>query len=120
MSRIDNIGQNGNDGLHYEHTMDDSRECNCDGCTDGDEEIPPPQYDPKDVAFAPSKYHRKINGKWCDVYDILQTWNVTNPALQHLIKKALQAGNRGHKDLETDMQDIIDSAIRAKQLTGIE
>ena len=163
-SRIDQIGQNGNDGLHYEDMPPEKRElnpptsslhhsqtveiaketglcsdgrpcgevhefcqdaycadcpndpCNCDGCTDGDEEIPPPQYNPKDVAFAPSKYHRKINGKWCDVYDILQTWNVTNPALQHLIKKALQAGDRGHKDLETDMQDIIDSAVRAKEL----
>ena len=42
--------------------------------------------------------------------------NVTNPALQHLIKKALQAGGRGHKSREQDLQDIIDSAIRAKEL----
>lgn len=64
-----------------------------------------------------SKYHRKIKGVEIDVYDILTAWNVTNPALQHLIKKALQPGARGHKDLDTDMQDIIDSAIRAKELT---
>lgn len=51
-----------------------------------------------------------------DVYDVLKAFNVTCPALQHLIKKALNAGNRGHKDLETDLQDIIDSAIRAKAL----
>lgn len=87
---------------------------------DDDEVVtpPPPEYDPADVAFAPSKYHRKLNGKWCDVYDILQAWSVTNPALQHLIKKALQPGRRGHKTADQDMQDIVDSAIRAQQLEG--
>tara|TARA_R110000851_G_scaffold76652_1_gene168615 strand:+ start:411 stop:812 length:402 start_codon:yes stop_codon:yes gene_type:complete len=53
-----------------------------------------------------------------DVYDVLKAFEVTNPALQHLIKKALKVGNRGHKDIETDLQDIIDSAVRAKQLEG--
>lgn len=65
---------------------------------------------------ADNKYTKQIRGVKLDVYDVLDAWNVTNPALQHLIKKALQAGNRGHKDLMTDLQDIIDSAIRAKQL----
>jgi hypothetical protein len=69
------------------------------------------------VKHQSSKYTREIKPSvYVDVYDVLKAWNVTNPALQHLIKKALQAGNRGHKDLETDMQDIIDSAIRAKEL----
>jgi len=64
-----------------------------------------------------SKYHREIKpGVWVDCYDVLQAWAVTNPALQHLIKKALQPGERGHKDLETDMNDIIASAKRAKEL----
>ena len=64
-----------------------------------------------------SKYQREIKPDvFVDVYDVLQAWGVTNPALQHLIKKALQPGGRGHKDLETDLQDIIDSAIRAKDL----
>ena len=65
---------------------------------------------------ADNKYTKQIRGVKLDVYDVLDAWKVTNPALQHLIKKALQAGNRGHKDLMTDLQDIIDSAIRAKQL----
>ena len=76
-----------------------------------------------------NKYDRHITGKPClthngeeldglviDVYDVLKAFEVTNPALQHLIKKALCAGLRGHKDIEQDMQDIIDSAIRAKEL----
>ncbi|RUR49012.1 hypothetical protein ELY37_02920 [Vreelandella populi] len=55
-------------------------------------------------------------GVFVDVYDVLQAWAVTNPALQHLIKKALAPGQRGHKDLETDMNDIVASAQRAKEL----
>ena len=68
-----------------------------------------------------NKYHRIINGKngnscIVDVYDVLKAFEVTNPALQHLIKKALCVGIRGHKDASEDLQDIIDSAIRAKEL----
>ena len=65
-----------------------------------------------------SKYTRTIKGVDVDVYDVLLAWRVHCPALQHLIKKALQAGERGHKDLPTDLQDIIDSAIRAKELAN--
>ncbi|MGL4249831.1 MAG: hypothetical protein ACRCR1_04100 [Aeromonas sp.] len=63
-----------------------------------------------------SKYTKQIRGVSIDVYDILKAWGVTNPALQHLIKKALQCGERGHKDAQQDLQDIIDSAVRAKEL----
>jgi len=63
-----------------------------------------------------SKYTKTIHGVSVDVYDVLQAWGVGNPALQHLIKKALQCGQRGHKDNAQDLQDIIDSAIRAKEL----
>ena len=64
-----------------------------------------------------NKYLHEIKpGVFIDVYDVLMAWSVTNPALQHLIKKALQAGERGHKSREQDLQDIIDSAIRAKEL----
>ena len=64
-----------------------------------------------------NKYLHEIKpGIFIDVYDVLMAWSVTNPALQHLIKKALQAGERGHKSREQDLQDIIDSAIRAKEL----
>ena len=64
-----------------------------------------------------TKYNREIKkGVHVDVYDVLQAFNVTNPALQHLVKKALAVGQRGHKDAAEDYQDIIDSAVRAKQL----
>ena len=67
-------------------------------------------------AITHSKYTKQIRGVSVDVYDVLMAWGVANPALQHLIKKALQCGQRGHKDKQQDLQDIIDSAIRAKEL----
>ena len=67
-------------------------------------------------AITQSKYTKQIHGVSVDVYDVLMAWGVANPALQHLIKKALQCGQRGHKDKQQDLQDIIDSAIRAQEL----
>lgn len=67
-----------------------------------------------------SKYTRIIKGIQVDVYDILKAWEVQNPALQHLIKKALQPGARGHKTLENDLTDILVSAHRAIELEGFK
>lgn len=72
-----------------------------------------------------TKYQRLIRGKdidghvasiVVDVYDVLTAWETTNPALQHLIKKALQPGERGHKGLVEDLKDIIASAQRALEI----
>lgn len=73
----------------------------------------------------PNKYQRIIRGKdqngnvvkcIVDVYDVLTAWETQNPALQHLIKKALQPGERDHKSLVQDLEDIIASAQRALEL----
>ena len=93
-----------------------------DELNDIDESIFGDGFIPKDATTAKkpeittSKYTKTIHGASVDVYDVLQAWGVSNPALQHLIKKALQCGRRGHKDNAQDLQDIIDSAIRAKEL----
>ncbi len=64
-----------------------------------------------------SKYHREIKpGIFVDVYDVLAAWQVDNPALQHLIKKALQPGARGHKTRAQDLDDIVASAVRAREI----
>lgn len=63
-----------------------------------------------------NKYNRQCNGITIDVYDVLKAFEVTDPALQHLIKKALRTGLRGHKTREQDLQDILDSAKRAVEL----
>jgi hypothetical protein len=49
-----------------------------------------------------------------DVYDVLDAFDVTNPATAHAIKKLLCTGSRGAKDWETDLQEAIDSLERAK------
>jgi hypothetical protein len=64
-----------------------------------------------------NKYMREVKpGVWIDVYDLLQAFDVSDPCLQHLIKKALAAGKRGHKDALTDYKDILASAKRALEL----
>ena len=68
-----------------------------------------------------SKYDRTIYGKCgnvakVDVYRVLDAWGVTNPQLQHLIKKSLQAGGRGHKSELEDLKDILDSAQSAVEM----
>jgi len=55
-----------------------------------------------------------------DVYDVLDAFEVTCPALQHLTKKALCVGIRGHKNQEEDLKDIIKSAKRALELYEIK
>jgi hypothetical protein len=47
-----------------------------------------------------------------DVYRVLSLYGVTNPCLQHAIKKLLCAGDRGAKDIEQDVQEAIDTLGR--------
>lgn len=68
------------------------------------------------IVTGPGKYDRPCKGITIDVYDVLQAFEVTNPALQHLIKKALCAGLRGHKDRQQDLNEILESAKRAIEL----
>lgn len=69
---------------------------------------------PSDAVY--DKYNRPCKGVTIDVYDVLVAFNVTNPALQHLIKKALAVGQRGHKDKNEDLNEILASAKRAIEL----
>lgn len=69
------------------------------------------------AVVARNKYFREIKpGVWVDVYDVLRAFNVTDACLQHLIKKALAAGQRGHKDTLTDYKDILESSQRALEM----
>jgi len=75
-----------------------------------------------------SKYHREIkqltchcgikHRVWVDVYDVLGAFSGhyearIKPIVDHLLKKLLAGGERGHKDLRQDMKDVRDSAVRA-------
>lgn len=72
------------------------------------------------------KYRRKLIG-WApgtdkpmavdvDVYRVLDAFQVKDPAIQHLVKKALAAGERGHEDRIQDYKDIVHSANSALDL----
>lgn len=69
-----------------------------------------------DAPPTPNKYQKRLrNNIAIDVYDVIDAWNVTNPAIQHAIKKALQAGQRGYKGWEQDIEEAIDSLEAAKR-----
>lgn len=68
-----------------------------------------------------SKYNREIIGldgevTTVDVYRVLDAFQVTDPAIQHAIKKMLCTGLRGHKDYLTDIEDSIESLQKSKEL----
>ena len=48
-----------------------------------------------------------------DVYSVLLAFNVTDPIMAHLAKKALACGIRGHKNKMQDLLDIKESIERA-------
>lgn len=59
-----------------------------------------------------SHYYKKVPYEYIDVYRVLELFSVTDPAIQHALKKLLVAGGRGHKDLKKDVKEAIDSLNR--------
>ena len=60
-----------------------------------------------------SHYFKDVsNLKFIDVYRVLLLFAVTDPCLQHAVKKLLCAGNRGVKDELKDVQEAISSLTR--------
>jgi hypothetical protein len=47
-----------------------------------------------------------------DVYRLILLYNITDPCIQHAFKKLLVAGARGHKNIDKDIQDVIDTLLR--------
>lgn len=60
-------------------------------------------------------YKYSYKGIKLDPYRILTVYNVTCPAMQHAIKKLLRAGN-SIKDLEQDIQEVIDTLKRKLEM----
>lgn len=88
-SRIDAIGQNGNNGLHYNLNRN---------------------------KYEREIYNSSKEAIFVDVYDVLVAFDIKNPALQHAIKKMLCAGIRGHKNFTQDIDEAIQALERAKEL----
>ena len=66
-----------------------------------------------DTKYRHYKYSYK--GIKLDPYRILQVYGITCPAQQHAIKKLLRAGN-SVKDLEQDIQEVIDTLQRKLEM----
>ena len=63
-----------------------------------------------------SHYKKDISHlKTLDIYRVTELFN-PHSCGAHIAKKALCSGKRGHKDLLTDIQDIIDTAERWKEM----
>ena len=69
---------------------------------------------------AHSHYFRPCPYESIDVYRVLEIFSVTDPCLQHAVKKLLVAGGRGHKDIRRDIQDSIDTLIRWQEMRAEE
>lgn len=52
-----------------------------------------------------------------DAYRVLERFGVTDPSIQHAVKKLLVAGGRGAgKDQDQDVQEAIDSLTRFQEM----
>lgn len=62
-------------------------------------------------------YYKDVSAlKTIDVYRVLDLWNVTDPCLQHALKKILVAGSRGDKDISQDITEAIDALQRWQEM----
>lgn len=74
------------------------------------------------VVTAPARKHSHYfkdvsHLKDIDVYRVLKLFNVTDPCVQHAVKKLLVAGGRGAgKGIERDLREAVDSINRALQM----
>lgn len=75
-----------------------------------------PKEDNQDLKKYKHYFKDVSNLDYIDIYRVISLWNVTDPCIQHAIKKLLVAGNRGYKDVEKDIQEAIDSLERWKEM----
>lgn len=68
-----------------------------------------------------SQYYKDVSKlDVIDVYRVLKLWNVTDPTVQHAIKKLLASGERGYKDEGQDIKEAIDSLVRGLEMRSEE
>lgn len=62
-------------------------------------------------------YKKDVSGlKFVDVYRVCKLFNVTDPCIQHAVKKLLCAGQRGSKSESQDVQEAIDTLVRYQEM----
>ena len=63
-----------------------------------------------------SNYRKPCPFDEVDVYRVLVMFEVTDPCIQHAVKKLLAAGNRGSKDVAKDVAEAIESLRRWQEM----
>lgn len=51
-----------------------------------------------------------------DIYRVLELFGITDQKLGHAIKKLMVAGGRGHKDIDKDIKEAIDTLQRWQEM----
>jgi hypothetical protein len=72
------------------------------------------------VTLKHAHYFKRCPYDSVDVYRVLSLFGVTDPCLQHAVKKLLVAGGRGVKDIGKDVQEAIDTLERFKDMRNEE
>lgn len=75
---------------------------------------------PVPIAEQYNHYFKQSPTTMIDVYRVLHLFNVTDPAIQHAVKKLLVAGGRGSKDVAKDIHEAIVSLQRWQQMRSEE
>ena len=63
-----------------------------------------------------SHYYKEVPYTHIDVYRVLDLFQVTDPCIQHAVKKLLVAGGRGHKNIDKDIREAIVSLERWQEM----
>lgn len=64
-------------------------------------------------------YHKNVSHlDSIDVYRVLKLYGVTDPCVQHAVKKLLCSGQRGVKTESQDVQEAIDALNRYLQMSS--
>jgi hypothetical protein len=71
---------------------------------------------PANQPLYPHYFREVTNVTHVDVYWLLQAWDVSDPCVQHAVKKLIAAGRRGAKDKVKDLNEAKDSIVRALEL----
>lgn len=71
---------------------------------------------PSNQPLYPHYFREVTNVSHVDVYWLLRAWDVSDPCVQHAVKKLIAAGRRGAKDKVKDLNEAKDSIVRALEL----
>ena len=64
-----------------------------------------------------SHYFRYVGGlEYIDYYRLADLYAINHPCQAHVFKKIICTGERGHKELQHDIQDMIDTLERWKDM----